>query len=92
MIKIIKKYLLNSNYFRLKKRKRYVNVQIPRNFMNCSITNNNHFIADTNDSQKWDTLKFPLPKAKNKWEIASYWSHIDDPTKKNVKLVDYYWF
>lgn len=92
MIKIIKKHLLNSNSFKLRKRKRHINVQIPRNFTNCGVTTCNHFIADTNDSNNWDTLKFPLPKAKGAWEIASYWSHIDDPTKKNVKLVDYYWF
>ena len=35
--------------------------------MNTAITIDNFFIADTNDSANWDTLKFPLPKGK--WSI-----------------------
>jgi len=37
--------------------------------MNTGISTCNHFIADTNDSANWDTLKFPLPKGK--WSIQS---------------------
>ena len=35
--------------------------------MNTGISTCNHFIADTNDSTNWDTIKFPLPKGK--WSI-----------------------
>ena len=37
--------------------------------MNSAVTSDNFFIADTNDSAKWDTLKFPLPKGR--WSIYS---------------------
>lgn len=59
--------------------------------MNCGITKSNCFIADTNDSKNWDTLSFPLPKPKTKWEIKSYWGDIGS-TIKYVKLVDRFWF
>jgi hypothetical protein len=39
-----------------------IDVVIPNGFMNTGITTNNYFIADTNDSNNWDTIKFPLPK------------------------------
>jgi hypothetical protein len=77
---------------KFKKRERYIDVQIPKNFMNCGITICNKFTADTNDSKNWDTLKFPLPKPKNKWEIKSYWGDINKPEIKYVKLVDRFWF
>lgn len=75
-----------------KKRERFIYVQIPRNFMNCAITIDNYFIANTNNSSNWDTLKFPLPKPKNKWEIKGYWGDIKKSEINYVKLVDYYWF
>lgn len=50
--------------------KTQIEIKKPKNFMNCSVTTDNHFIADTNDSANWDTLKFPLPKGK--WSIYSY--------------------
>lgn len=50
--------------------KKFIEIRIPKGFMNCDVTINNNFIADTNDSENWDTLKFPLPKGK--WSIHSY--------------------
>lgn len=44
-------------------------IEMPKGYMNTGISNCNHFIADTNDSANWDTLKFPLPKGK--WSIQS---------------------
>lgn len=38
-----------------------ITVKLPEGFMNVAVTIDNHLIADTNDSAKWDTLKFPLP-------------------------------
>ena len=42
---------------------------MPKGFMNTGISICNHFIADTNDSSNWDTIKFPLPKGK--WSIQN---------------------
>lgn len=50
--------------------KEKIEIKIPKGYMNCGVTLDNHFIADTNDSFNWDTLKFPLPKGK--WCIHSY--------------------
>lgn len=44
-----------------------LDIKIPRNFMNCAITIDNYFVADTNNSKEWDTLRFPLPDGK--WHI-----------------------
>ncbi len=48
-------------------------VKIPKGYMNYWITPWNYFIADTNDSSNWDTIKIPLPDKKlNKvWSIES---------------------
>ncbi len=52
----------------LPKCKRTLNVEIPKGFYNCNVTTCNHFIADTNDTANWKTLKFPLPKPRGrKW-------------------------
>jgi len=45
-----------------------ITIKIPKNFMNTAITKDNYFIADTNDSKNWDTIKFPLPKGKWKFK------------------------
>jgi hypothetical protein len=72
----------------LPKLKRTLNVEIPKGFYNCGVTTCNHFIADTNDSANWKTLKFPLPKPKGKrWEISRYDIVNDDKTV--VELVCY---
>jgi hypothetical protein len=42
---------------------------MPKGYMNTEVSICNHFIADTNDSSNWDTIKFPLPKGK--WSIKS---------------------
>lgn len=47
----------------------YLNIEIPKNFYNIAVSENNHLIADTNDSVNWDTIKIPLPKGK--WYILS---------------------
>ena len=44
-------------------------IEMPKGFMNTGISTCNHFIADTNDSSNWDTIKFPLPKGK--WSIQN---------------------
>lgn len=56
--------------------------------MNCGISTCNNFIADTNNSANWDTLKFPLPKAKHKWNIKCYKGDTNKPEKKTVVLID----
>lgn len=60
-----------------------IDVKIPKGFMNCGVTLDNHFVADTNDSANWDTLKFPLPEPKNKWIIKCY-----DSDKTTITLID----
>ena len=57
--------------------KRTLEIELPKGFMNCGITAKNNFVADTNDSDNWDTLKFPLPRGK--WKIKCY--------KNNNKVV-----
>jgi len=69
------------------RKKNEIEVQIPKNFMNCGISINNNFIADTNDSQNWDTLSFPLPKPKYKWNIYSQGFKLHS-NKKIVVLTD----
>ncbi len=44
-------------------------IEMPKGYMNTEVSICNHFIADTNDSSNWDTIKFPLPKGK--WSIKS---------------------
>ena len=46
-----------------------IKIELPKGFMNIAVTTDNHFIADTNDSENWDTLKFPLPEGT--WVIQS---------------------
>jgi hypothetical protein len=58
-----------------------ITIEIPKGFMNTGVTINNNFIADTNDSSNWDTLKFPLPKPDGKWVIFNI-------KEKVVTLVD----
>ena len=73
-----------------RKSERTIEVEIPKGFMNCGVSTCNHFIADTNDSNFWDTLKFPLPKPKYKWDIKGYRENIDNPDKRKVILIDKY--
>lgn len=47
-----------------------LSLKIPKGFYNYAISNNNFFIADTNDSQNWDIIVIPLPKGK--WFIDAY--------------------
>ena len=71
-----------------RKSERTIEVEIPKGFMNCNISTCNHFIADTNNSANWDTLKFPLPKPKYKWNVKCYTGDIDKPEKQRVVLID----
>lgn len=72
----------------LKRSQRTIKVEIPRGFFNCGVTTTNLFVSDTNDSNNWDTLSFPLPKPRYRWKIQSYQGNMSDPEKKNVILVD----
>lgn len=45
-------------------------IELPKGFMNAAVTTDNFLIADTNNSNNWDTLKFPLPKGH--WSIFSF--------------------
>ncbi len=67
-----------------------IEVEIPIGFMNCGITTSNNFIADTNDSTNFDSLKFPLPKPKYRWNISHFKNKGDNFQKKIVVLVDGY--
>lgn len=42
--------------------------------MNCEISVDNKFIANTNDSENWDIIVFPLPIPQYgyKWSIQKY--------------------
>lgn len=62
---------------------RVIDIYIPRNFFNCAISTCGSFIADTNDSENWNKIKFPLPKGK--WEIHSYNHNYES---KIVRLID----
>lgn len=73
-----------------RKNERTIEVEIPIGFMNCGVSTCNNFIADTNDSSRWGTLKFPLPKPKYKWNIKCYKGDMDKPEKKTVVLIDAY--
>jgi hypothetical protein len=67
--------------------KTYLNIELPKNFMNVGVTNNNELVADTNNSAEWDTLKFPLPKGK--WRIHSYKADLERENVKTIlKLID----
>ena len=63
-----------------------IEIKIPKGYMNCGVSTDNTFIADTNDSQNWDTLSFPLPTPPNGgvWSIHSY----DGLTVKLVENMD----
>ena len=74
--------------FTSKKEYKTIDVEIPIGFMNCGISTCNNFIADTNNSTNWDTLKFPLPKPKYKWNIKCYKGDMNKPQKQTVELID----
>jgi hypothetical protein len=59
-------------------------IEMPKGYMNTEVSICNHFIADTNDSSNWDTLKFPLPKGK--WSIKSVESKIVTLIKQQERL------
>ena len=72
-----------------KKKYKTIDVEHPEGWSNCGVTTSNHFIADTNDSNFWDTLKFPLPEPKYKWQIKCYGGTLGrEHNKQFVTLVD----
>ena len=81
-------FIVMHRLFTSKKEYKTIDVEIPIEFMNCGISTCNNFIADTNNSANWDTLKFPLPKAKYRWNIKCYRGDIHKPEKKTVILID----
>jgi len=60
-----------------------IKVELPKGFMNVGVSLSNDLIANTNDSARWDTLRFPLPKPTYKWQIHSY-----EDDNKIVNLID----
>ena len=50
---------------------KYFKVKIPSNYRNVAISANNCLVADTNDSQNWDTIRVPLPDppTNHKWSL-----------------------
>ena len=66
---------------------RYIEVELPKNFMNVGITVSGELVADTNDSSNWDTLKVPLPKGR--WRVHSYNTKMTGDIRKTIiELVD----
>lgn len=57
-----------------------IEIELPIGFMNIGISIDNHLIADTNDSDNWDTLKIPLPEGD--WNIYTI-------NQKIVTLIKY---
>lgn len=82
-------FVVMHRLFTSKKECKTIDVEIPMGFMNCGISTCNNFIADTNNSANWDTLKFPLPKPKYKWNISHYKNKGDKFQKKIVVLADH---
>lgn len=82
-------FVVMQRLFISKKEYKTIDVEIPLGFMNCGISTCNNFIADTNNSANWDTLKFPLPKPKYKWNISHYKNKGDKFQKKIVVLADH---
>ena len=81
-------FVVMRRLFTSKKDYKTIDVEIPIGFMNCRISTCNNFIADTNNVANWDTLKFPLPKPKYKWNIKAYKGDINKPQKQTVELID----
>ena len=71
--------LMEKDKIKDEKMKNGIEIEIPKGFMNVSVTVDNYLIADTNDSANWDTIKFPLPPGN--WNIYNY------KKKKNNKIV-----
>lgn len=65
-----------------------INIEIPNYFMNCGVTINNNFIADTNNSENFHILKFPLPKPNYKWNIDYFKYNTNKFKTKIVVLID----
>lgn len=63
-----------------------IQIKIPKGYTNCGVSQDNYFVADTNNSQNWDTIRFPLPilEFPNSWSIHHY---SDDFTIVHLKEI-----
>lgn len=82
-------FVVMQRFFTSKKEYKTIDVEYPNGWGNCGVTANNFFIADTNNSANWDTIKFPLPKPKYKWQIKNYGGTLGHKHNKQfVVLID----
>lgn len=72
----------------MKKEYKTIEVELPKGYMNCGISDDNIFFSDTNDSSDWDTFKFPLPTPGYIWKIKTYIVSEKDSLKRTVVLID----
>jgi hypothetical protein len=76
------------SFLKNKKKFKTISVVIPKGWMNCGVSIDNHFISDTNNSVDYDFLKFPLPSANHKWNIKCYLNVNNNSNKQTVVLID----
>lgn len=78
-----------KNKLNTKRNYKTINIEYPDGWSNCGVSIGNYFIADTNDSSNWDTIKFPLPKPKYEWLIKCYGGTLGRKINKQfVVLID----
>jgi hypothetical protein len=80
-------FVVMYRFFTSKKEYKTINVEYPNSWSNCGIMTDNHFIADNNNSANLDTLKFPLPKPKYKWNIKCYGGTIGHKHNKQFAVL-----
>jgi hypothetical protein len=93
LIKLRQLHLLQTNVVRsfFRKPSKIIKIEIPKSFYHCDVTVCNNFIANSNNSADWKTLKFPLPKPLGKkWKILRY--DTTNSEKTIVELISYGWF
>jgi hypothetical protein len=62
-----------------------IEIIIPEGFMNCTVTDSNHFMCDTNNSKKPGVFIVPLPKGQ--WSILRQgWVKDDHRYGKSIVL------
>lgn len=84
-----RKLTLRWRFPKRKRKYKTIDVEYPKGWSNCGVSISNYFIADTNDGSNWDTLRFPLPKPKHKWQIKCYGGTIGRKNNKQfVILID----
>jgi hypothetical protein len=93
LVKPRQPHLPQTNVVRsfFRKPSKIIKIEIPKNFYNCDVTVCNNFIANSNNSADWKTLKFPLPKPLGKkWKILRY--DTVNSEKTIVELISCGWF